>query len=77
MCGAVETGIRCSGTNRDLMTTNPTIDASEDGTETAATASVINTANDDLATGEWLRLNVDAAGTGTQGLYFEIVLQKP
>lgn len=77
VCGAVATGIRCSGTNRDLLSTNITIDASEDGTETAAAAAVINTANDDLATGEWVRWNIDGAGTGTQGLYVTIVLQKP
>lgn len=77
VCGAVATGIRCSGTNRDLLSTNLTIDANEDGSETAAAAAVINTSNDDLATGEWLRINIDGAGTGTQGLYVEIVLQKP
>jgi hypothetical protein len=26
---------------------------------------------------EWFRVNVDGAGTGTQGLYVSIVLQKP
>lgn len=77
ICGAVETGIRCSGTNRDLTSTNYTIDANEDGTETAAAAGAINTSNDDLATGEWIRFDVDGAGTGTQGLYAEVVLQKP
>lgn len=77
VCGAVATGIRCSGTNRDLLSTNITIDANEDGTETAAAAAVINTSNDDLATGEWLRFNIDAAGTGTQGLYVTAVIQKP
>jgi uncharacterized membrane protein len=76
VCGAVATGIRCSGTNRDLLSTNITIDANEDGTETA-TAETINTSNDDLATGEWLRFNIDGAGTGTQGLYVTVVLQKP
>lgn len=77
VCGAVATGIRCSGTNRDLLSTNITIDANEDGTETAATPAVINTANDDLATGEWVRFNIDGAGTGTQGLYVTVVIQKP
>jgi len=77
VCGAVATGIRCSGTNRDLLSTNLTIDVNEDGTETAATPAVINPANDDLVTGEWLRFNVDGAGTGTQGLYVTVVFQKP
>lgn len=77
MCGAVATGIRCSGTNRDLLSTNLTIDANEDGTETAATAAVIDTANDDIAAGEWFRGNIDGAGTGTQGLYLILAIRKP
>jgi hypothetical protein len=76
ICGAVATGIRCSGTNRDLLSTNITIDANEDRSETAATPRVINPANDDLAAGEWVRWNIDAAGTGTQGLYVTITIQQ-
>lgn len=68
-CGAVATGIRCSGTNVSIFSTLATIDANESKTSTAATASVINASNDDLATGDYLRVNVDGAGTGTQGLY--------
>jgi hypothetical protein len=77
VCGAVATGIRCSGTNRDLLSTNMTIDQNEDGTETAAAPAVITTANATLAVGEWVRVNIDATGTGTQGLYVTFVLQKP
>lgn len=76
-CGAVATGIRCSGTNVSLFSTLLTIDANEDGSETAAVAAVINPANDDLATGQWLRFNVDGAGTGTQGLYLTLGFQEP
>lgn len=77
VCGAAATGIRCSGTNRDLLSTNITIDATESTSATAAAPPVINTANDDLATNEWVRWNIDATGTGTQGLYVTIVIQKP
>lgn len=77
VCGAVATGVRCSGTNRDLLVTNGTIDANEDGTDTAAVAAVIDTANDDLAAGEWLRWNLDAVGTGTQGFYSTVIMRKP
>jgi hypothetical protein len=77
VCGAVATGIRCSGTNRDLLSTNMTIDQNEDGTETAATPAVINAANATLAVGEWVRGNIDATGTSTQGLYVTFALQKP
>jgi hypothetical protein len=77
ICGAVATGIRCSGTNRALLSTNITIDANEDSSQTAATPAVINTANDDLAADEWVRFNVTGTGTSTQGLYVTIVIQKP
>ena len=77
VCGAAATGIRCSGTNRDLLSTNMTIDANESTTETAATPAVITTANATLASGEWVRINIDAIGTGSQGLYVTFVLQKP
>jgi hypothetical protein len=74
-CGAVATGIRCSGTNVSLFSTLLTIDANEDGTETAAIPPVINTATSDLATGQWFRVNVDGAGTGAQGLYLTLAIR--
>lgn len=76
-CGVVATGIRCSGTNVSIFSTLPTIDSNEDSTSTAATPAVINTSNDDLATDQWLRVNIDGAGTGTQGLYVWVFMQKP
>jgi hypothetical protein len=76
-CAAVATGIRCSGTVADVLSTDITIDANEDGSETAATAAVINTDNDDLPTAGHLRIDVDGAGTGTKGLIIRIVVQKP
>lgn len=56
----------------DILSTAMTIDASEYSSYTAATAPVINTANDDLQTGDRIRVDVDVAGTGTQGL--EVIL---
>ncbi len=76
-CGVVATGVRCSGTNVSIFSTLLTIDANEDSTDTAATANVINTSNDDITTDQWLRVNIDGAGTGTQGLYVWVILQKP
>lgn len=76
-CGVVATGIRCSGTNVSIFSTLVTIDANEDSTSTAATPAVINTSNDDLTTDQWLRVNMDGAGTGTQGLYVYVFVQKP
>lgn len=71
-CGVNATGARCSGTNVDMLSTNITIDQSESGSETAATPAVIDEGNAQVATGQWLRVNVDGIGTGTQGLYITL-----
>lgn len=52
-----------SGTPADVLSTKITIDSTETGSDTAATAAVINTSNDDLATGDILRIDVDAVST--------------
>ena len=52
----------------DMLTTKITIDASEFTSYTAATAPVIDTAHDDVATGDLLAIDVDVAGTGAKGL---------
>lgn len=75
-CGAVATGIRCSGSNVSVFSTVMTIDVNEDGTETG-NAGTINAANQALSTGQWLRVDVSGTFTATQGLYVTMVLQKP
>ena len=52
----------------DILSTEITIDANEYNSTTAATAAVINTSNDDVATADILRFDVDTAGTGAKGL---------
>ena len=61
----------------DLLSTKITIDANEKDSSTAATAAVINTANDDVATGDEWRIDIDAAGTGAKGLIVEITFSMP
>lgn len=56
----------------DMLTTKLTIDASETDSSTAAAAAVIDTANDDVATGDMLRIDIDVAGTGAKGLVVEM-----
>lgn len=56
----------------DMLTTKITIDASETDSSTAAAAAVIDTANDDVATGDMLRIDIDVAGTGAKGLIVEM-----
>ena len=52
-----------SGTPVDVLSTKLTIDSGETGSDTAATPAVINTSNDDLATNDLLRIDVDAVST--------------
>lgn len=47
----------------DMLSTKCTIDSGETSSLTAATAAVINTATDDVATGDMLRIDVDATST--------------
>ncbi len=52
----------------DMLTTKISIDASETTSYTAAAAPVIDTAHDDVATGDLIAIDVDVAGTGAKGL---------
>lgn len=61
----------------DMLTTKLTIDAGETDSSTAATAAVIDTGNDDVATADLLRVDIDVAGTGAKGLMVELQFQAP
>lgn len=61
----------------DMLSTRITIDANEKDSVTAATPPVIDTGNDDVATGDELRIDVDVAGTGTKGLQIRLGFQLP
>ncbi len=63
--------------SNDMLSTLITIDANERTSHTAATAAVINTSFDDVATGDILRIDVDVAGTGAKGLIVTLVFQLP
>lgn len=52
-----------SGTPADMLSTKITIDSTEIDSSTAATPAVINGSNDDVNTGDQLRIDVDAAHT--------------
>jgi len=47
----------------DMLSTVITIDSGETGSDTAAAAAVIDTANDDVATNDVLRIDIDAVST--------------
>lgn len=62
----------------DMLTTKITIDSGETDSSTAATAAVIDTANDDVATGDQIRIDVDAISTtAPKGLLVELQFRKP
>lgn len=61
----------------DMLSTRITIDASEYDSKDAATAAVINTSNDDIATGDLIRVDVDVTGTGTAGLNVNLIFRTP
>jgi len=62
----------------DVLSTKLTIDSGETTSETAATAAVINTANDDVAEGDILRIDCDAvATTAGQGDFITITFRLP
>lgn len=62
----------------DMLSTKITIDSTETSSRTAATAPVINTANDDVAAGDKLRIDVDAVSTtAPTGLYVELEFRLP
>lgn len=62
-CAAVATSPLCSGTTASMLTTVASIDSGETSSSTAATAAVINTSNDDVATAQILRFDVTAIHT--------------
>lgn len=51
----------------DMLSTALTIDATETGSDTAATAAVIDTANDDVATNDLIRIDLDQVGSTVAG----------
>lgn len=54
-----------SGATVDVLSTPVTIDSGELSSTTAATPAVINASNDDLATADIIRADVDVAGTSS------------
>jgi hypothetical protein len=61
----------------DMLSTKISIDASEFTSYTAATAPVIDTSKDDVATGDLIAVDVDVAGTGAKGLIVILTFQLP
>lgn len=73
--GAVTLTLKNGATS--MLSTNITIDQNEYDTTTAATAAVIDTANDDVATGDQLELACSGAGTGATYVIGSVTFQAP
>ncbi len=62
----------------DMLSTKLTIDSGETGSDTAATPAVINTSNDDVATNDLIRVDIDAIQTTpAKGLIITLGFQLP
>jgi len=59
----------------DMLTTAITIDAGETDSSTAATAPVVDTANNDVSTADVIRFDIDAISSGTAANGLEIRMQ--
>lgn len=59
----------------DMLTTRLNIDANERTSYTAATAAVIGTAVDNVATGDQIRFDVDQVSTTMKGLEYHLKFQ--
>ena len=60
-----------------MLSTKLTIDASEFDSIDAAAAAVIDTANDDVNTGDHIYIDIDVAGTGAKGLFVVLTFRLP
>jgi len=61
----------------DMLTTRITIDANEFDSKDATTPAVIDTSNDDVLTGDLIRIDVDVAGTAATGLIVTMSFRLP
>jgi len=76
--GTMDIQIRNKTQAADMLTTKLTIDSTETDTSTAATAAVIDTANDDVATGDQIAIDIDAVHTTpAKGLIVEMRFELP
>jgi hypothetical protein len=61
----------------DMLSTRITIDANDFSSLDASAPPVIDGATDDIATGDFIRVDVDVPGTGTANLYISLEFELP
>jgi hypothetical protein len=62
-----------AGSPADMLSTPITIDVGELGSYSAVTQPFVDLANDDILTGDRIFIDVDVAGTGTDGLDVRLI----
>jgi hypothetical protein len=75
--GLPSIGIRNVTDSVEMLTVNITIDVSGYTSYVATTPPTIDTAHDDVATGDLIAVDIDTAGTGTKGLGVILNFQLP
>lgn len=60
-----------------MFTTRLFIDPAEQGSDTSATAAVVDTNNDDMATNDRIDYDIDQANAATKGLFVRLRFQQP
>lgn len=76
--GTMDIQVRNVTQAADMLSTKITIDSGELDSKDAATPAVIDAANDDVATGDQIRIDVDAVHTTpAKGLLVELTFHKP
>lgn len=76
--GTMDVQVRNVTQTADMLTTKVTIDSGEKHSKDAATPAVIDTGNDDVATGDEIRIDVDAVHTTpAKGLLVNLIFQLP
>lgn len=77
-CAVTTSGNACSGTVADMLTTKITIDSGENSSDSADAAAAIDTSADDVATGQLIRVDVDAVSTtAAKGLLVILTFRLP
>ena len=73
--GTVQVQLHKLSAGVDMLSTKLSIDVGELHSKTAASQPVVNPANDDVAWGDYIRIDVDNAGTGAKGLEVKMYFQ--
>jgi len=76
-CAVVATGSTCSGTVTDVLSTNGTFDANTNDTDNATTPLVVTGGSVTVHSGEAIRLDIDAAGTGAADMHVTLTFTNP